>query len=138
MKVYLDTNIIIDVLEHREPFVKNSSAVFLMASDRIIEGIICASAITDLYYIVRKSRKDPKAALAAVIDLFETLTVVDTTSKDIYSATVSVITDFEDAVTAVAAEREGAEYIITRNIDDFINSPVPAILPEDFRAMLAV
>jgi predicted nucleic acid-binding protein len=138
MKVSFDTNIIIDVLERREPFFKDSDAVFLMASDRVIEGIICASAITDLYYIVRKSRKDPKAALAAVIDLFDTLTVVDTTSKDIHSAAMSGMTDFEDAVTAAAAEREGADYIVTRDIDDFAKSSIPAILPGDFLSKLEV
>jgi predicted nucleic acid-binding protein len=134
MKVYFDTNVVIDVLERRQPFFKDSSAVFLMATDRVIEGIICASAITDLYYIVRKSRKDPEAALNAVIDMFDTVTVVDTTSQDIHAAAVSGIADFEDAVTVAAAVREGADYIVTRNIEDFTHSTVPAIIPGEFLA----
>jgi predicted nucleic acid-binding protein len=42
--------------------------------------------------------------------------------------------DFEDAVIAAVAQREGADYIVTRNTKDFIASPVPAITPEDFLA----
>jgi predicted nucleic acid-binding protein len=120
MKIYFDTNIVIDILEKREPFFKDSHAAFLMAAERKVEGIIGASAVTDIYYIVRKSRKSKKDALAAVIDLFNTLTVVDTTGGDIHFASVSEITDFEDAVSAAAARREGAAYIITRNTGDFI------------------
>ncbi|GHV96426.1 PIN domain-containing protein [Spirochaetia bacterium] len=132
MKVYFDTNIIIDILERRDPFFKDSADIFLMASDRAIEGIIGAGSITDIYYIIRKSRRNHKVALDAVIDLFETLTVVDTKSRDIYSASKSVMNDFEDAVIASVAEREGAQYIITRNTDDFVNASIPAITPQNF------
>jgi predicted nucleic-acid-binding protein len=103
-----------------------------MAAERKIEGIISASAVTDIYYIVSRSRKSKKDALTAVIDLFNTLTIVDTTSGDIHFAAVSEITDFEDAVCAAAARREGVKYIITRNTGDFINSHILAILPEIF------
>ena len=40
--------------------------------------------------------------------------------------------DFEDAVVDAVAERSGASYIVTRNIKDFADSAVPAILPADF------
>jgi predicted nucleic acid-binding protein len=136
MKVYFDTNIVIDVLEKRQPFFKDSYTIFLMAAKREIEGIISASAITDIYYIVRKSKKSKKDALAAVIDLFNILTIVDTSSGDIHFAAVSEITDFEDAVNAAAAKREGAGYIVTRNTGDFIKSPILPILPENLLRLL--
>jgi predicted nucleic acid-binding protein len=85
-----------------------------------------------VYYIVRKSRKNSKQALNAVIDLLETLTLVDTTIQDIHTATASPIPDFEDAVIAATSQRETANYIITRNADDFANSSIPEISPEDF------
>jgi predicted nucleic acid-binding protein len=135
MKVYFDTNIVIDILEKRHPFFKDSYTIFLMAAEKEIDGIISASAVTDIYYIVRKSRKSKKDALAAVIDLFNILTIVDTTGGDIHFAAVSKIADFEDAVSAEAAKREGADYIVTRNTGDFINSPIPAILPENFLSL---
>jgi predicted nucleic acid-binding protein len=54
MKVYFDTNIVIDILEKRHPFFKDSYTPFLMAVEREIEGIISASAVTDIYYIVQR------------------------------------------------------------------------------------
>jgi predicted nucleic acid-binding protein len=135
VKVFFDTNVIIDILERREPFLQFSMDVFLMVADGKIDGIIGAGSITDVYYIVRKSCKDASQALNAVIDLLETLTLVDTTRQDIYSATTSQITDFEDAVIAATSQRETADYIITRNAGDFTNSSIPAISPEDFIKM---
>ncbi|GHV78000.1 DNA-binding protein [Spirochaetia bacterium] len=132
MKIYFDTNIIIDILEQRQPYLRYSGDVFLMVINGQIDGIIGASSITDVYYIVRKSRKDSKLALSAVLDLLETLTLVDTTIQDIYTATASPVTDFEDAVIAATSQRETADYIITRNAGDFVNSPIPALSPEDF------
>ncbi|GHU81554.1 DNA-binding protein [Spirochaetia bacterium] len=132
MKVYFDTNILIDLLEQREPHFEYSKSVVLMVADGQLEGIIGASSITDVYYVVKKSRKDAEQALHAVIDLLETITLVDTTTQDIYAAAASPISDFEDAVVAATSQRESADYIITRNTDDFINAPISALSPEDF------
>jgi predicted nucleic acid-binding protein len=135
MKVYFDTNLLIDLLEQREPYFKYSRSVFLMAADGQLEGIIGASAITDVYYVVKKSLKDSNQALQAIIDLLETITLVDTTTQDIYAAAASPVSDFEDAVVAATAQRENAEYIITRNTDDFGASPIKAVTPEQFLAL---
>jgi predicted nucleic acid-binding protein len=136
VKVYLDTNILIDILERREPFFQCSKNVFLLAAEGMIDGIIGASSITDVYYIVKKSRKDSIQALNAVIDLLETAMLVDTTVRDIYTAATSPIADFEDAVIAATSQREGADYIVTRNTDDFSTSLIPAITPEKFLELL--
>lgn len=132
MRVYFDTNVIIDILEQREPYFNYSRSVFMMVTDGLLDGIVGASSITDVYYIVKKSRKDSRQALNAVIDLLETITLVDTTNQDIYAAAASSISDFEDAVVASTSQRETAEYIITRNAINFINASIPAITPEDF------
>jgi predicted nucleic acid-binding protein len=132
MRVYFDTNVIIDILERREPFFQCSKDAFLLAAEGIIDGIIGASSITDVYYIVKKSRKDSEQALNAVVDILETAMLVDTTVRDIYTAATSPVADFEDAVIVATSQREGADYIVTRNTEDFIASPVPAITPEDF------
>jgi hypothetical protein len=81
MKVYFDTNIVIDILEKREHFFIYSYSVLLMSAERIIDGSICASSVTDIYYIVKKSRKSAKDAVAAVVDLFTAITVIDTTGS---------------------------------------------------------
>jgi predicted nucleic acid-binding protein len=132
MKVFFDTNVIVDILECREPFFKASYEVFglLMADD--IEGIIGAGAITDVYYIIRQSTKNKEQTLNSITDLLNVLTLVDTKAQDINTALSFNLPDFEDAVVAATALREEAEYIITRNTKDFANSPVPAITPASF------
>ncbi len=55
----------------------------------------------------------------------------------IRAALQSPITDFEDAVTSEAAKAIGLEIVVTRNISDFVNSAVPAMLTEDFLAILS-
>ena len=60
MKIYFDTNIIVDVLKHREPFYENSFKIFQLIVNEKADGIICTSAITDIYYLIRKHYKDTK------------------------------------------------------------------------------
>jgi predicted nucleic acid-binding protein len=132
MKALFDLNVIIDVTDCRESFYYDSLAVFKLAAEGKIEGIVGAGSIADLYYIVRKSRKDAGQAMDAIHDTLEVLTAVDTKAVDILSAMAFGFDDFEDAVTAAVAQREGADYIISRNGVDFTNSPVPAITPAAF------
>ena len=60
MKIYFDTNIIIDVLKRREPFYENSNKIFMLAIDGKIDGIVCTSAIADIYYLTRKQYENTK------------------------------------------------------------------------------
>jgi hypothetical protein len=64
--------------------------------------------------------------------MLKVVTLVDTKAVDIQEAICLNFSDFEDAVIAATALREGVSYIITRNTSDFIGSPVPAITPTEF------
>ena len=135
MKLYFDTNIIIDILKHREPFFENSNKVFMLAAEDKIEGIVGTSAITDIYYLIRKQYADTETAVKFIFDILEIIKPVDTLVDDVFSAIELGFTDFEDAVIAAIAQREKADYIITRNTKDYSKSPVPAIAPNDFLAL---
>ena len=132
MKILLDTNVILDVVEKREPFFSASYQVFLKSAARKFEAIIGANSVTDIYYVTRRNCKDSKQALSFIIDMLKVVTSVDTKAIDIQEAIRLNFSDFEDAVIAATASREGASYIITRNTSDFNKSPVPAITPADF------
>ena len=54
MKIMVDTNIIIDVLLEREPFVDDSYKLLSLCEEHKIDGFVSASSITDIYYLVRK------------------------------------------------------------------------------------
>ena len=60
------------------------------------------------------------------------VTAVDTKAVDLQEAIKLSFPDFEDAVMAATAERENADYIITRNAGDFKKSNIPAISPANF------
>lgn len=93
--------------------------------------IISSSSITDIYYIIRNSLRSD-IAKEKLKDLISVIKVTDTKETDIEKALNSNISDFKDAVVSMIAERTKCKYILTRNIVDFKNSEVPAILPSDF------
>ena len=132
MKVMLDTNVIIDVYQNRIPFVVNSAKVLKLAESRKFTGIITAGTITDIYYILGRHIKD-KAQLKILVQKFlSTVKLVDVLAADVTEAFNLPIDDFEDALFAQCAKRIKADYIITRNPNDFMSSPVPSIEPDTF------
>ena len=137
MKVVIDSNIVIDVLEKREPFFEKSYAVIQLCANKTIDGYVCAGSITDIYYIIRKNVADNSKAKEAMIRLGELVGVCDTMANDITSAHALDMNDFEDAVLAATSKREKADYIVTRNKRDFKGSPVPAVEPEELLALCA-
>jgi predicted nucleic acid-binding protein len=132
MIVLADTNIILDVVEERAEFFKDSQRIIQLSVDEEVDCILSASAVTDVYYLAKRNLKDAKKALDAVVKFSKLVRFVDTTVHDIEQAMTSPMSDFEDAVIAAVARRESADYIITRNAKDFIASPVPAITPKEF------
>jgi predicted nucleic acid-binding protein len=134
MTVLLDTNIVLDIIEVRKPFFQDSYAVVDLAAEGTLKCLMSASAVTDVYYIVRKNTGSQKEALNAILNLKALVDLCDTTVQDIDTAVTLPLSDFEDAVVASVAQRENAAYIITRNCKDFTGSPVPAITPADFLA----
>ena len=132
MKVLLDTNVLIDIVEKREPYFSDSYRVFMKSAVREIDAIIGASSVTDIYYVARRNCRDAEQALGHIIDLLKVVEAVDTKTVDIQNAIKLDFADFEDAVVSATAMREKARYIVTRNTADYKNGSVPAISPADF------
>ena len=132
MKVYIDSNVIIDVLQEREPFFKDSFRIIQLGLEDEIEIFMSAGEITNIYYVIRKSLKDAVAAREKNFLFANYVKICKAASEDITNAIILFIPDFEDAVIAAIARREKADFIITRNEADFENSPVPAINPAQF------
>jgi len=136
MKVLFDTNIVIDILKRREPYYENSNKVFMLIVNEKVEGIIGTSAITDIYYLIKKQYADTKTAVKIIFDILEIIKPVDTLTSDVFNAAELGFNDFEDAVIAAVAAREKTDYIITRDTKDFSKSPVPVITPDAFLAII--
>ncbi|MCL2319716.1 MAG: PIN domain-containing protein [Treponema sp.] len=132
MKVLIDTNVILDILEHRKPYFQNSYKIIQLGLEGKFETMFSAGAATDVYYIIKKSTRNADLAKEKIIALGGIVNLCDTTAADITAALALNMIDFEDAVVAAIAKREKADFIITRNEDDFANSPVPAVSPARF------
>ncbi|GBU24389.1 hypothetical protein R83H12_01019 [Fibrobacteria bacterium R8-3-H12] len=136
MIVYFDTNVVVDILLKREPFFNDSFKALSAVASKSVSGIIGTSAITDIYYIINKEMKDKEKSLNSIFNILKILLLVETSPQDIFTAKILNISDFEDSVLSAIANRNEADYIITRNVDDFVKSSVPAISPSDFLKML--
>ncbi len=134
MKLLLDINVILDVVLGREPWLNEASRLLSALEDREAEGYVAAHTITTIHYIVARE-KGRQTAAQAVSDVLRVVRVVPITSADFQQALVLGISDFEDAVQAVAALQIGADYLITRNTKDFKASPVEVRTPGEALAM---
>lgn len=132
MTILIDTNVILDILQKREPFFKDSYQALLQAIENDSKCLVSASAVTDIFYILRKSLGSIARAKEQLRQLSSLVTFADVKGLDLHIALMSDMPDFEDAVADAVAGRNGAEYILTRNIKDFNKSKVPAISPTEF------
>ena len=131
MKVLIDTNIVLDVLLNRKPFVEDAVKTFRQAEKGQIDAYITASSVTDLVYILRKaySLNEIKTHLK---EMFQFIRIVGINSSMIAAALDNNTPDFEDAVVMECARQNGMEIIITRNKPDFKKSDVPCISLEEW------
>lgn len=132
MKIMCDTNIILDVMLDREPFADDSAKVLKLCEDRIIEGNVTSSSITDIFYLVRKQTHSVDVAYNAVGKILEIVNICSVTDREVYAAYNRRARDFEDCLLAVCARSIQCDYILTRNIKDFEGFEVPVITPSDF------
>lgn len=131
MKIMIDTNVILDHLLDRLPFSNYAGKIINLSEDGELTGVINASSATDIYYILRKFIGHERA-IEVLNTLLLILDVSEVNKSDLLSAMEINMSDYEDALVACCAKRIKAEYIVTRNIKDFLSSPVQPISPGDF------
>ena len=128
MKALIDTCVIVDILQKRDPFYAAAMEILLAVSNKECTGILTAKSITDIYYILRRSIHNRKL-VRVLFTLFE---VVDTFSIDCELALSSTIKDYEDAIMVETGSRVGAECVVTRNLKDYKLSALPVLSPDQF------
>jgi predicted nucleic acid-binding protein len=131
MKILIDINVIIDYMADRTPFADHAEQLLALCESGKVTGLVTANAITDIYYVVREVAGKEKT-LEAIRTFCSILDITDVGKADILNAMELEMPDYEDALAAQCAKRIKANCIITRNISDYVNSPVPAIEPADF------
>lgn len=135
MRVMVDTNVVMDILQRRDPFVRDSYQAVRSIIQTDGECMISASAATDIFYLLRKALQSPQQARERLEQLAQLMAFADVSGLDIHTALSRPMSDFEDAVVDAVAERNEADYILTRNKKDFAGSVIPAITPTEYLAL---
>lgn len=130
MKILFDTNVILDVMLLRKPFYKAATLLLAEVEEKNIEGYICSTTATTIYYLVSKVKgsSEAKQLLKGLLQIFNVSQVDKTTLE---TAINSNFSDYEDSVLHESAVRAGVNGIVTRNRKDFINSTITIFDPEE-------
>ena len=136
MGVLLDTNVVLDALLKRAPFVQEARAIFQKAEAGEIRAFVGATTVTTIDYLAARAlgRRDARKLLALILELCE---VAPVTRAVIVDAISSPIADFEDAVLCHAAIQSNVGTIITRNAKDFKGSGLDVLTPREWLATQA-
>jgi len=130
-KIFVDSDIIIDVATGRLPFFGNSKSVLTLLEHGFAVGYVSSNIITNVYYVLRKisSHEKAKEFLSSILGY---MTVISVEHRSVLEALGSEFKDFEDAVQHYSALANNCEIIITRNIDDYEKSEIQVMTPTDF------
>jgi len=136
-KVFIDTNIILDIFLKREPFFNHSQNAVLEIVKNDFIPHISGSSVTDLYYICKKSGMEKEAILENLKELLNAFEVLIIDKSSISDAISSDIRDFEDAVQIMACKKVKIDLIITRNKKDFKTDWTKTQTPQEFLASIS-
>jgi predicted nucleic acid-binding protein len=131
MKVFVDANVLMDVLLRREPFFAASQRVWLLAERGRISGLVSALTFPNTHYVVRKLR-GAAAAASMMVMLRDTFSPVALDEQVLNQAIDARIKDFEDAIQYYSALRADADCIVTRNPEHFLRPTIPVLSPDEF------
>lgn len=133
--VLIDINILLDVLQMREPFYEASARLLALVEAGQIKGYIAAHSITTLFYLIQKDQSSAQAR-ASITSLLQFLEISRVDQNTIEQALNLDYRDFEDAVQMISALQCKAGYLITRNVSDYQPALLPVIQPVDFLGTL--
>lgn len=136
MLILIDTNVLLDVIARREPYVIFSEKVIDLCRQEIINGAIAGHSVLNAMYVLRKNftleeRKEIFLSLCEFlyVESVDFGKIIQALKDDDFS-------DFEDCLQMQCALSLRADYIVTRNIKDFAASEIPAVTPEEFLKIL--
>ena len=136
MVVLIDTNILLNYITNREDdFLEQSIRIVEMCAKGECVGYIAFHTLSTLWYVLRKrSDKERRENLRDICEIFN---VASASQEEILDAIdKSSFADFEDCLQDKCAKEVGADYIITCNTKDFVNSEIAALNPKEFLELI--
>ena len=133
--ILIDLNILLDVLQKREPFFAGSSGLLSSVETGHVVGYVAAHSFTTLFYLIQKDRSSAEAR-ATLTNLLQFIKVAPVDQSTLEQALNLDYRDFEDAVQMISAVRCKVDYLVTRNVKDYQPALLPIVQPVDFLATL--
>ena len=137
MKVLFDTNVILDAVLARVPFVENAAYLLEAVELGKIQGFISATTVRDIHYLVKRHTKSTEIAISTISKLLILMEICAVDRGRIQQAVDLGLTDFEDAVQVAAAMGASLDAIVTRDIAGFAGSPISIMSPDELVKQLS-
>lgn len=129
--IFIDTNIIIDLLTDRQPFSKHAVLLFNYSDKNKIRIYASSHSIATSYYLIKKVLAD-KELRNLIADLLDYISIIEINTKILKKALVSKVNDFEDAIQVEAANSNPKiDFIVTRNKKDFKKANIAVMTPDE-------
>ncbi len=130
-KLFLDTNVVMDLLGEREPYYASVAKIASLADKTRIQLVVSALTYSTIYYLL--SRFEDKELVKEKIRKFKVIAeTADLTDKIINQGLTSKFSDFEDALQYYSAVKMDCSILITRNGKDFKESEIPVLSPDEY------
>ena len=130
MKVFIDTNIVLDLLLQRRNFLINAEKIFSLAyKGKIVLYFSAVSFVSVTYYLGKHTNKDIKAILE---DLCKIVKILPFNQHIIENTLHSNFKDIEDGYQYFTAKENNIRIMITRNVKDFLVDDISVVTPEEF------
>lgn len=134
--IFLDTNILVDIVANRKPFSKNAIAIFDYCQKFTINMYSTSHSIATLHYIAKKI-VDEKELRLIIEDLLDTISIIAVTETVLKKSLKSTHKDFEDAIQIISAQSiDNMDCIVTRDLKDYKNAQINVLTPDEFLSAL--
>lgn len=131
-KVFVDTNVLLDILLERTPWANDAAVLFSMADRKEIELLCCSLSFSTAIYLMQRFKYTRKE-IVSKLSIIKSICTVTTVNEAVIDRMLqSDFNDLEDAIQYYSALAFGAEAIVTRNTKDFAASKIPVVLPHDY------
>lgn len=135
MKLLFDTNIVLDVLLYREPWVHSAQKLWAANDQNLLNGYLTATTMTDIFYIARRQQNYDKAIQAVNICL-EAFAIAPVDRQTLVTAIAMPGKDFEDNVQIACVQAAMLDGVVTRNPKDFKSASIAVFSTKDVLAKL--
>ncbi len=135
MNALLDTDVVLDILLQRQPFVTDAAAIWLAHENGDFRAFISGITPVNVFYILRKATSIVTAQ-HAVRTLLDTVSICVIDAAVLQAACRSPIIDFEDAVQHESAVAGRLDAIVTRDLQHYRDASLPVYSPADFLRQL--